>query len=183
MGRRDGVHTVAAQFPSFLTSEIHGPKLTQVRPPITWAMDETANTFFMFCDASYKAVRLTPGWRIRGLQLQGPHWEWVACPRSGASTASFSVRLHAFKNPKRPDTVVHFTGLTLEGPAGATDWRDAFPNLNNPTPQTIPQAIPEPFEPTIPSPSPADLAAPDLPQNPGPLPEPSILAASPEQPE
>ena len=91
----------------------------------------------MFCDAGYNAVRLTPGWRIRGIKLKGPAWRWVACPRSGAGTASFSIRVHAYKGQEAATTVA-LEGLTLEGPDGAVDWRDAFPWLNGrgPKPQS-----------------------------------------------
>ena len=129
MGRRDGMHTAAAQFANLITSEVHGTRMAQYRPPLTWNVQETSNTFFMFCDASFRAVRLNAGWRIRGIRLQGPNWEWVACPRSGASTASFSVRLHAARTGPRA-TVVELASLTLEGPPGAADWREAFPSLN-----------------------------------------------------
>ncbi len=128
-GPRDGVHTVASQFPRVLSSEVNETFLSQMRPPAAWTLAETSNTFFMFCDSRYNAVRLNPGWRIRGIKLNGPNWEWVACPRSGAATASFSVRIYAYKNPHAPNSVVQLTGLTLEGPEGATDWRMAFPSL------------------------------------------------------
>ena len=128
MGKRDGAHTGAAQFPNFLTSEINGAQLTQIKPPVTWSLAATSNVFYLFCDASHNAVKLNPGWKIRGIQLQGPDWEWVACPRSGANTASFSVRLHARKEAAA-HTKVLFKGLTLEGPPGAMDWRAAFPAL------------------------------------------------------
>ncbi len=128
-GRRDGVHTVASQFRGFLSSEVHGPYMSQVRPPIAWSINELSNTFFMFCDDRYNATPLAPGWRIRGIRLTGPHWDWVACPRSGGRTASFSVKIIAYRNPRLPDSSVELAGLTLEGPAGATDWRAAFPSL------------------------------------------------------
>jgi hypothetical protein len=128
-GSRDGMHTAAAQFPNVLTSEVHGTRMSQLRPPPAWAVAETSNTFFMFCDSSYNAVRLNPGWRIRGIKIEGPNWRWVACPRSGANTASFSVRVYAYKG-QEASTAVQLAGLTLEGPDGATDWRDAFPSLN-----------------------------------------------------
>ena len=81
-----------------------------------------------------------PGWKIRGIQLQGPDWQWVACPRSGAGTASFSIRIRAWKTVDTPrqGTVVTLQGLTLEGPAGATDWKAAFPDLR---PAGLDQAI------------------------------------------
>lgn len=129
MGARDGNHTSASQFPNLITSEVHGPRMSQQRPPATWAVTETSNTFFMFCDANYNAVRLAPGWRIRGIRLEGPNWRWVACPRSGSNTASFSVRIHAYRNAES-HTAVQLAGLTLEGPEGATDWKDAFPWIN-----------------------------------------------------
>jgi hypothetical protein len=128
-GSRDGMHTAAAQFPNVLTSEVHGTRMSQLRPPPAWAVTETSNTFFMFCDANYNAVRLNPGWRIRGIKLEGPNWRWEACPRSGANTASFSIRVHAYKG-QDASTAVQLSGLTLEGPEGATDWREAFPSLN-----------------------------------------------------
>jgi hypothetical protein len=166
MGRRDGIHTAAAQFANLITSEVHGTRMAQYRPPVNWNIQETSNTFFMFCDASFRAVRLNPGWRIRGIRLQGPNWEWVACPRSGASTASFSVRLHAAKGGPKA-TVVELAALSLEGPQGAADWREAFPSLNGqPVPLpgrrspagTVPEAAPA---------APADAA-----------PEPPVLAAA-----
>ncbi|HWB01568.1 MAG TPA: hypothetical protein VG796_01005 [Verrucomicrobiales bacterium] len=129
IGVRDGAHTAASQFPNVLTSEVHGTRMSQLRPPAAWAVTETSNTFFMFCDARYNAVRLAPGWRIRGIKLDGPNWRWVACPRSGANTASFSIRIYAYKN-QQTATAVQLAGLTLEGPDGATDWREAFPSLN-----------------------------------------------------
>jgi hypothetical protein len=128
IGPRDGNHTAAAQFPNVLTSEVHGARMSQLRPPSAWKMEETSNTFFMFCDAAYNAVRLAPGWRIRGIRLEGPSWRWVACPRTGANTASFSVRIHAYKGQETA-TSVQLAGITLEGPEGATDWEDAFPDL------------------------------------------------------
>jgi hypothetical protein len=129
IGSRDGTHTAASQFPNVLTSEVHGPRMSQLRPPPRWAVTETNNTFFMFCDANYNAVRLAPGWRIRGIKLEGPSWRWVACPRSGSNTASFSVRVYAYKGQNAASSV-QLAGMTLEGPEGATDWRDAFPSLN-----------------------------------------------------
>jgi hypothetical protein len=129
IGLRDGAHTAASQFPNLLTSEVHGTRMSQLRPPLAWSVAETSNTFFMFCDANYDAVRLAPGWRIRGIRLEGPNWRWVACPRSGANTASFSVRVYSYK-AQESHTTVSLAGLTLEGPPGATDWRDAFPWIN-----------------------------------------------------
>ena len=133
-GPRDGVHTVASQVPNVLTSEVHGTRMMQLRPSPLWTTPYIENTFYMFCDESYNAVRLNPGWKIRGIQLQGPDWQWVACPRSGAGTASFSVRIRAWKTVDTPrqGTVVSLQGLTLEGPAGATDWKAAFPDLTRP---------------------------------------------------
>jgi len=134
IGRRDGNHTVASQVPNVLTSEVHGPRMMQMRPSLLWSTAYIENTFFMFCDASYNAVRLAPGWKIRGIQLQGPDWSWVACPRSGANTASFSIRIRSWKTPNAPaqGTVVTLQGLTLEGPPGALDWKAAFPDLTKP---------------------------------------------------
>ncbi len=131
IGNRDGVHTVAAQVPNVLTSEVHGTRMVQLRPSPLWTTPYIENTFYMFCDDSYNAVRLSPGWKIRGIQLKGPDWQWVACPRSGAGTASFSIRIRAWKSPvaTSPGTIVLLQGLTLEGPAGATDWKAAFPDL------------------------------------------------------
>ena len=129
IGARDGAHTAASQFPNTLTSEVHGTRMSQLSPPPAWSVTETSNAFFMFCDASYNAVRLAPGWRIRGIKIAGPNWRWVRCPRSGANTASFSIRIHAFKGQDAP-TSVQLAGLTLEGPEGATDWKDAFPWIN-----------------------------------------------------
>ncbi len=134
IGRRDGMHTVASQVPNVLTSEVHGPRMMQMRPSLLWSTAYIENTFFMFCDASYNAVRLAPGWKIRGIQLQGPDWSWVACPRSGANTASFSIRIRSWKTPNAPaqGTVVTLQGLALEGPPGALDWKAAFPDLTKP---------------------------------------------------
>lgn len=129
LGARDGNHTVASQYPHMFTSEVHGPRMVQVKPPMGWAIPETNNIFFMFCDPRYNAVKLNEGWKIRGIQLRGLQWRWVVCPKSGASTASFSVRLHAPKMAAG-NTVVELSGLSLEGPPGATDWRAAFPSLN-----------------------------------------------------
>ena len=147
-GPRDGLHTVASQYPRVLSSEVNDVTMSQMRPPAAWTLSRTENTFFMFCDAQYNAVRLNDGWRIRGIRLEGTNWEWVACPRSGASTASFSIRIHAFKNPQVPASIVNLAGITLEGPAGATDWRLAFPSLNGKEPRRssreIPQPAPEP---------------------------------------
>jgi hypothetical protein len=150
IGLRDGAHTAASQFPNTLTSEVHGVRMSQLRPPPSWSVTETSNTFFMFCDANYNAVRLAPGWRIRGIKLAGPHWRWVACPRSGANTASFSIRVHAYKGQDAA-TRVELTGLTLEGPEGVTDWRDAFPWINGRAPArrnapgpAIPAELPAP---------------------------------------
>jgi hypothetical protein len=139
IGSRDGTHTGASQFPNVLTSEVHGTRMSQLRPPAAWAVAETSNTFFMFCDANYNAVRLSPGWRIRGIKLEGPNWRWVACPRSGSNTASFSVRVYSYKNQDGPATAIQLAGLTLEGPEGSTDWHDAFPNL---TGKALPSATP-----------------------------------------
>jgi hypothetical protein len=158
IGALDGNHTAAAQFPNRLTSEVHGTRMTQLRPPPAWNLEESSNTFFMFCDANYNAARLAPGWRIRGIRLEGPAWRWVVCPVSGANTASFSIRVHAFKNQPAP-TSVQLVGITIEGPEGATDWRDAFPNLNKslnpstaqdspPSPRNLPPA--GPAEPELP---------------------------------
>lgn len=133
IGLRDGNRTAAAQFTNTLTSEVNGTRMSQLRPPPAWNMEETSNTFFMFCDAGYKAVRLAPGWCVRGIRLEGPAWRWVACPRTGANTASFSIRVHAYKNQETA-TGVQLTGLTLEGPEGATDWKDAFPDLKGTPP-------------------------------------------------
>lgn len=156
IGLRDGNRTAAAQFTNTLTSEVNGTRMSQLRPPAAWSMEETSNTFFMFCDAGYKAVRLAPGWSVRGIRLEGPAWRWVACPRTGANTASFSIRVHAYKNQETA-TAVQLTGLTLEGPEGATDWQDAFPDLKG-TP---------PAKDAPPSSDPQNLAAagePELPQ-------------------
>jgi len=128
IGARDGNRTAASQFPNVFTSEVHGTRMAQLRPLSSWKMEETANTFFMFCDASYNAVRLNPGWRIRGIRLDGPNWRWVVCPVSGANTASFSVRIYSYKNQEAA-SAVQLAGMTLEGPEGATDWQDAFPDL------------------------------------------------------
>ena len=148
IGARDGVHTAASQFPSHLTSEVHGPRMAQFHPPATWSVAETSNTFFMFCDAGYNAVRLAPGWRIRGIKLSGPAWRWVACPRSGTNTASFSIRVHAYKGQESA-TSVALEGLTLEGPEGAKDWKDAFPWINGKGPANASQfAQPAPAAPT-----------------------------------
>lgn len=167
MGARDGNHTSASQFPNVLTSEVHGPRLSQLRPPIQWAVTETSNTFFLFCDANYNAVRLAPGWRIRGIRMEGPNWRWVACPRSGSNTASFSVRLHAYKNAETA-TTVQFAGLTLEGPEGATDWKEAFPWINGRGPLQQPQenAVPLPA-----APQPETLASSSASPGDPPLPE------------
>ncbi len=154
IGARNGVHTAASQFPNLLTSEVHGTRMSQLRPPENWSVTETSNTFFMFCDAGYNAVRLTPGWRIRGIKLKGPAWRWVACPRSGAGTASFSIRVHAYKGQEAA-TMVALEGLTLEGPDGATDWRDAFPWLNG----KGPAMPPPPAAPLPPGSAPKALAA------------------------
>lgn len=134
IGPRDGNHTVASQVPNVLTSEVHGTRMMQMRPSPLWTSPFIENTFYMFCDGSYNAVKLQPGWKIRGIQLQGPDWAWVACPRSGANTVSFSIRIRAWKRPDAPaqGTVVTLQGLTLEGPAGATDWKAAFPDLKRP---------------------------------------------------
>lgn len=134
LGRRDGVHTVASQVPNVLTSEVHGTRMMQMRPSPLWTTPYIENTFYMFCDPSYNAVRLAPGWKIRGIQLKGADWQWVACPRSGANTASFSIRIRSWKLPNAPaqGTVVMLHGLTLEGPPGATNWKAAFPDLNRP---------------------------------------------------
>ena len=138
-GARDGVHTVASQVPNVLTSEVHGTRMMQLRPSPLWTTPYIENTFYMFCDESYNAVRLNPGWKIRGIQLQGPDWQWVACPRSGAGTASFSIRIRAWKTVDTPrqGTVVNLQGLTLEGPPGATDWKAAFPDLRRPAPLSV----------------------------------------------
>ncbi len=141
IGARDGIHTAASQFPNVLTSEVHGPRMSQLRPPATWSLAELSNTFFMFCDPGYNAVRLAPGWRIRGINLEGPAWRWVACPRSGAGTASFSIRVHSYKGQEAA-TAVTLAGLTLEGPEGATDWKEAFPWINGKGPVNAPQAAP-----------------------------------------
>lgn len=145
IGARDGSHTAASQFPNLLTSEVHSTRMSQLRPPATWSVAETSNTFFMFCDAHYNAVRLAPGWRIRGIKLDGPNWRWVACPRSGANTASFSIRIHSFKGQEAA-TSVQLSALTLEGPDGATDWKEAFPWINGrgPLQQSPPAAQPGP---------------------------------------
>ncbi len=134
MGLRDGNHTVASQVPNVLTSEVHGTRMMQMRPSPLWTSPFIENTFYMFCDASYNAVKLQPGWKVRGIQLQGPDWAWVACPRSGANTVSFSIRIRSWKRPDAPaqGTVVTLQGLTLEGPEGATDWKAAFPDLKRP---------------------------------------------------
>jgi len=147
IGSRDGVHTAASQFPNVLTSEVHGIRMSQLRPPVSWKMEELSNTFFMFCDASYNAARLAPGWRIRGIRLEGPAWNWVICPRSGANTASFSIRIHAFKDQENASSV-QLTGITLEGPDGATDWQDAFPDLNKSTTPAAPRAGETPPDPS-----------------------------------
>lgn len=159
IGARDGNHTAASQFPNLLTSEVHGTRMSQLRPPSNWNMEESSNTFFMFCDAGYNAARLAPGWRIRGIRLEGTAWRWVICPVSGANTASFSVRIHSYKNQETA-TSVHLAGLTLEGPDGATDWKEAFPNLTpvpatEGTPSTPPAAQP---------PALAEAREPELPQ-------------------
>jgi hypothetical protein len=137
IGARDGLRTAASQFPHMLTSEVNGIQMTQARPPAAWNMDENSNTFFMFCDAAYKAVPLNNGWRIRGITLEGPNWRWVACPHSGAGTASFSVRLYSYRNAPSA-TSVRLMKLTLEGPIGAKDWREAFPWINGKGPQLPP---------------------------------------------
>lgn len=137
LGARDGNHTVASQYPHMFTSEVHGARMVQVKPPMGWAIAETNNIFFMFCDSRYNAVRLNEGWKIRGIQLRGLNWRWVVCPKSGASTASFSVRLHAPKMATG-NAVVELSGLSLEGPPGATDWRAAFPSLNGRRPAAEP---------------------------------------------
>ena len=131
MGRRDGIHTVASQVPNILTSEVHGPRMMQLRPSPLWTTPYIENTFYMFCDPAYSAVRLQPGWKLRGIQLKGPNWQWVVCPKSGANTASFSIRVRAWKTIDTPTqgSVVTLEGLTLEGPPGATDWKSAFPSL------------------------------------------------------
>ena len=109
----------------------------------------------MFCDASYKSVLLNSGWRIRGINLDGPNWRWVACPRSGSPTASFSVRLYSYRGAAS-DTTVKIVHLTLEGPPGATDWKQAFPSLNGKGPALeVPDAMP---------PGDAMLAASELPR-------------------
>ena len=160
IGPRDGVHTAASQFPHLLTSEVHGTRMAQFNPPATWSVTETSNTFFMFCDASYNAVRLAPGWRIRGIRLEGTAWRWVICPVSGANTASFSVRIHSYKNQETA-TSVHLAGLTLEGPDGATDWKEAFPNLTPvPAAEGTTPAAPAAAEP----PALAEAREPELPQ-------------------
>ena len=135
-GRRDGNHTVASQVPNVLTSEVHGTRMMQMRPSPLWTTPYIENTFFMFCDAAYNAVKLQPGWKIRGIQLSGTDWQWVVCPRSGANTASFSIRIRSWKRPDAPalGSVVTLQGLTLEGPIGATDWKAAFPALNQARP-------------------------------------------------
>ncbi len=145
IGARDGVHTAASQFPHTLTSEVHGTRMAQFNPPPAWSVTETSNTFFMFCDASYNAVRLAPGWRIRGIKLKGPAWRWVACPRSGSNTTSFSIRVHSYKGQETA-TAVALEGLTLEGPEGATDWKDAFPWINGKGPANAPQSAPPQLE-------------------------------------
>lgn len=134
LGLRDGNHTVASQVPHVLTSEVHGTRMMQMRPSPLWTSAFIENTFYMFCDAAYNAVKLQPGWKVRGIRLQGPDWAWVACPRSGANTVSFSIRIRSWKRPDAPaqGTVVTLRGLTLEGPPGATDWKAAFPNLKQP---------------------------------------------------
>jgi hypothetical protein len=141
IGPRDGVRTAASQFPSLLTSEVHGTSMSQLRPPPAWSVAETSNTFFMFCDDNYNAVRLAPGWRVRGIQIEGHRWRWVACPRSGANTASFSIRIYSYKG-QEPATVVRLAGLTLEGPEGAVDWREAFPWINGRGPDPAAGGVP-----------------------------------------
>ncbi len=155
IGARDGTRTAASQFPHMITSEVNGTLMAQVRPPQAWEMNESSNTFFMFCDASYKSVLLNSGWRIRGINLDGPNWRWVACPRSGSPTASFSVRLYSYRGAAS-DTTVKIVHLTLEGPPGATDWKQAFPSLNGKGPALeVPDAMP---------PGDAMLAASELPR-------------------
>ena len=163
IGPRDGAHTAAAQFPNTLTSEVHGTSMSQLRPPPAWSVTETSNTFFMFCDASYNAVRLAPGWRIRGIKLTGPNWRWVACPRSGANTASFSIRVHSYK-AQEVNTTVQLAGLTLEGPEGATDWKDAFPWINGKGPLRPAGVPPEQSAPETLAASPDKNGEPPLPQ-------------------
>jgi len=137
IGNRDGNHTAASQFPRVMTSEVHGTRMSQLQPPPAWSIAETSNTFFMFCDTGYNAVRLAPGWRIRGIKLEGPLWRWVACPRSGSNTASFSIRVYSRKGQNTASNV-NLAGLTLEGPAGAVDWKEAFPWINGKGPAASP---------------------------------------------
>jgi hypothetical protein len=110
--------------------------MMQMRPSPLWTTPYIENTFYMFCDGNYNAVKLQPGWKIRGIQLKGPDWQWLVCPKSGANTASFSIKIRSWKLPDAPaqGTVVTLTGLTLEGPPGATDWKAAFPDLTQSAP-------------------------------------------------
>ncbi len=125
LGARDGIHTRASQFPNVTTSEVDGVRMMQMRPAAGWAISKISNQFYMFVDASLKPVPLNSGWKIRGLHLNGPNWAWAGQPASGAPTASFALTLVAFRN-SLPATVVELDTITLEGPKGSTDWRQAF---------------------------------------------------------
>ncbi len=122
-GPRDGRMTTARTLPGAVTSLVNGATMTQFRTPIGTAA-RSENVFYMFADEKANAKRLAPGWTVRDLRLDGSAFRWISKPAAGSNSPSFAIFLSGQLEPF--DLTVSVTSLVLEGPPGATDWREAF---------------------------------------------------------
>jgi hypothetical protein len=122
-GPRDGNRSVAQLHPNLDSSLVVGPVMTQMRTPPGWNVF-SENVFFMFADARGQPRQFAPGWRMRDVRVVGTNWRWAVPSRHGATTPFFAVRITGLK--ATIDSVVELKSITIEGPPGAQDWRDAF---------------------------------------------------------
>ncbi len=132
-GPRDGRNTVVQLHPGLTTSQVNGPRMTQIRQLGTWSR-VSQNTFYMFAGADGRAKPLADGWKVLDLRLTGQHWTWVTKPKAGGTSPSFAVRLTGQR--ATTDTVVDVAELVLEGPPEAKDWRPAFGGAEKPAAKT-----------------------------------------------
>lgn len=122
-GPLNGHGTTAEIHPGVVSSTVRGPRMEQMFTPAQWGRI-SQNTFYMFADASGRAKRLSEGWTVVDVGVRGDPFEWVSRPKKGSRSPSLAIRLAGQRIAR--NSVVEITGLVLQGPPGAKDWREAF---------------------------------------------------------